>query len=529
MKQLLRILPLLFILVSTGCNEKNGPVASVGSLVVDNGCTVARLNNTATDTFEVTFTATRDWYIESSGKAFSVYPTRGKGSDNPQTITISTLSKNVSEKAVQRGSIEICLKGFSTKHRIKVVQCAATPRTIIAYFFGTSLSYYFGINIECMMQAISANILGNDRLIAFVQTSKTKGVIKELFYDNSKKTGAECVIREVELPTLFDGKNFGGILSQIMDVAPAEKYAMIVGGHSTAWLPESPVQESEGTPFKMGYGYRPNWTPAIGAEVTRTIGESNIKLDISQFTEGLHSTNQVFDWIYFDVCFMSSIEASYELRNCAKYIVASPCEIMGYGSPFDRLLDELVADDLDGACREYHDYYSRVYYGSKSGCIATIVCDELEALAATVKPLNPLPVADFDIFSLQAYEGRTAHIFFDLEHFALTAYSDDALISAFCSQLDKTVINRYHTTRFYSAYNAKMNPIVHYSGVNFTPNEGCIETLERLYNDDGNEDGDDESLEPRQVTRYYDLEEQINELKTYLPSLRQTAWYKATH
>lgn len=525
MKQILRIFPLLLLLISVvGCDCDDGPLAPASALVVEHDNRFVRLNN-STEPFTLSFTATCDWHIDLSGKSFTVSPMRGSGSEELQTLTITPLSKNLSEKTLLRGSFDICLDEYSNKHRVKVMQCAKSDRTIIAYLFGTSLSYYFGINIDCMKQAVSANILGDDRLVVFMQTSKTKGLIKEIFYDPSSKRGVESVLCEVDVPTAMDGEAFGQSLKDIMRLAPAENYAMIVGGHSTAWLPATPA--AEGTPFQMGYGYRPNWTPAIGAEVTRTIGENNVKLDIEQFADGLRSTGQVFDWLYFDVCFMSSVEAAYELRDCTEYIVASPCEIMGYGSPFDMLLDELVADDLEGACRTYHDYYSRIYYGSKSGCIATIVCNQLEELAARVKPLNELELKEFDIFSVQVYEGRAAHIFFDIEHFALTTYTDKALLSAFSAQLDKAVINRYHTTQFYSAYNAKMNPIIHYSGINFTPGEKCVKLLEDLYNAVPEESGD-EQAEP-QATRYYDLEEQISELKSYQTSLRKTAWYKATH
>ena len=220
---------------------------------------------------------------------------------------------------------------------------------------------------------------------------------------------------------------------------------------------------------------------------------------------------------------MSSIEASYALRNHTDYVVGSPCEIMGYGSPFDLLLDELVADDLEGACRTYRDYYANEYYGSKSGCIATIVCDELDALAAAVKSLNGKSVSDnLDILALQTYEGRSAHIFFDIENYMMNAYDDDAAVAAFRSQLDKTVINRFRTDQFYSTYNAQMNAINHFSGVNFTPDDGCVATLEhqiKAMESDPNAD--------RQ--RFNKLKEQLNELKYYHPSLRNTDWYKATH
>ncbi len=506
-----------------GCHEeKQIPVAPAGSLVVEDSRSVVRLNNEL-DSFDVTFKSSLDWHITTTGSAFSVTPTEGVGSEEPQTITISTLKENVSEKSVTRGSVAICLKGYSTKHQIKVEQCAKPERTILAYFFGTSLSYYFGINIDCMKKALAEDILGNDRLLVFVQTSRNKAVIKELYHDNSLNEALENVICEVAIPSMLKAEQFGENLLQLMEIAPADRYAMIVGGHSTAWLPSTP-SSGGGTPLKADYGYIPKWSPAAGAEVTRTIGENNVKLDIEDFATGLSVTNQVFDWIYFDVCFMSSLEASYALRNHAKYVVGSPCEIMGYGSPFDLLLDELVADDLDGACRTYKNYYANEYYGSNSGCIATIVCEELEPLTEIVKLLNNTSVAeDLDIWSLQTYEGRSAHVFFDVENYMISAYGNNPTVEAFSSQLDKTVINRYHTEKFYSTYNAQMNDINYYSGISFTPNEDCIEVLERQA-----ESGMSGS------TKLTDAEislmrEQIAELKYYLPSLQKTEWYKDTH
>jgi hypothetical protein len=523
MKQCLYIVFTLCTLLGfIGCNEKpnNYPAAPAGSLSIADNRTIVRLNNSI-DSFEVTFTSTCDWHITTTGKAFSVSPMKGAGSTEPQKITISALSENVSEKAVTRGRFDICLDGYSTKHTIKVVQCAVPDRTILAYFFGTSLSYFFDINIDCMKQAIAFDILGNDRLLVLAQTSRYKGVIKELYYDSSSKQGAENIICEIDIPSSFDGEKFGETLSKMMQIAPADNYALIVGGHSTAWLPNIPA--SGGTPFKVGYGYRPNWSPAIGAEITRTIGENNVKLDVEDFAAGLSATNQVFDWIYFDVCFMSSIEASYALRNNTKYVIGSPCEIMGYGSPFDQLLDDLVVDNFDAACRAYRDYYANDHYGSNSGCIATIVCDQLDNLASIVKSLNQESVStDLNVLSLQTYEGRSAHIFYDIEDYVINAYVDSPMISTFCAQLDKTVINRYHTEKFYSTYNAQLNDIHHYSGINFTPDEACINVLDRQIKDlesSGQDSG----------TNYTNLQNQFRELNHYLPSLRNTEWYKATH
>ena len=544
----------LLIVALAGCNPNPTP-APVGSLMVDTKSTVVRLSG-GLSSEKFTFTATQDWHIETKGRAFEVYPKRGKASADPQTVTITALDKNHSEKTLHRGSFDICLDKYKNKYSVKVEQCAATERTILTWFFGTSLSYYFNINIDCMKLAIANNILGNDRFLLFAHTSKSEGVIKELYFDAQANACVENVIRKVTLPETLSGAAFGKYLSEMMSIAPAEKYAMIVGGHSTAWLPKTP-KSGGGVELSVGGGYLPDWSPAIGAEVTRNIGESNVRLDIDEFAEGLAATRTRFDWIYFDVCFMSSLEAAYELRNHTKYVIGSPCEIMGYGSPFDLLLDDLVANDLDGACRTYYDYYNSSYYGSKSGCIATIVCDELDNLAAKVKALNASKLSDkLDVFSVQTYEGRSAHIFFDAEDFVLRGYDDSTLISEFAEQLDQTVINRYHTEKFYSTYNARMNDINHYSGVNFTPEDGCVallrSQLEAMQQDVAAKKAELTELKNRleamgvpptssdQYNALYSqvsaaeskvtmMEEQLKELEYYNTSLQKTAWYKATH
>lgn len=518
MKRVYCIFLILSLLGFCGCEVVPSPAPN-GTLKVDHGANVARLNS-GISSFEITFTSTCDWNIAIHGRDFEISPMSGKGSTTPQTITVTSLCQNLGNATIERGSFNICLKGYSTKYNIKVEQCAKSNRTIFAWFFGTSLSYYFGVNADCMKDAISKDILGNDRFLLFIQTSRNNALIKELYYDAKENKCKESIFGQISLPEKLTGEQFGEYLAEMMNIAPAERYAMIVGGHSTAWLPALP--SSGGVPLSVGE-YMPDWTPVPGAEITRNIGENNVKLDIADFAEGLSYTGKKFDWLYFDVCFMSSLEASYELRNLTDYIVASPCEIMGYGSPFDLLLENLVVDDLNGACDIYTTFYQYTHSGSKSGCIATIVCSELDELAAKAKALNETAtVTDLNIFSVQSFEGRSSHIFFDTEDYVLKAYDNATLVDAFCKQLDKTVINRYHTDKFYSVYNGKMNDINHYSGLNFTPNEDCIAVLESQIA--ALKSGANADLSTLGL-----LEDQCDELKKYLPYLQETAWYKATH
>lgn len=554
MRRWIYVLISLVALVGVGCkSEKPIPVPE-NVLKVEYEQSVVRLNNTK-DSFTVRFTTPYDWRISTTSRNFTISPMQGTGSSEPQSITITAASENVSTTAVRRGYLDICIDKYSVKHQIEVVQCAASERTLFAWLMGTSLSYHFSKNIDCMKQAVAGDILGNDRLLIFEQLSRSQGVMKELYYDPSTQECAECAICEVEIPTTLTAEGVTALMRQMKHIAPAEHYALMFGGHATAWLPASP--SSGGIELSVGEHYIPNWNPVAGAETTRTIGENNVKIMVEELAEGLSATGTKFDWIYFDMCFMSSLEAGYALRHNTDYIIGSPCEIMGYGAPYDVILPELCEDDLDGACRAFRDFYANDYYGSKSGCMATIVTKELDALAAAYKTLNERALSsDLDILAVQPYEGRDSYIFFDAEHYVLNAYDDDAGVTAFCQQLDKSVINRYHTEKFYSAYNAQMNNIVHYSGVSISPDEGCIDVVEvqvatlrqqvatckeeldnlrdKLY-DEGIDPDDSEQYQELKARhqemhyRYVDMSDQLAELKYYLPSLQQTEWYEATH
>ena len=128
--------------------------------------------------------------------------------------------------------------------------------------------------------------------------------------------------------------------------------------------------------------------------------------------------------------------------------------------------------NLDAVASVYVDHYlNNMKNDNISACVAITVCRELDALAECVKRLNEAPQKDvIDLREIQVYEGlnmvnNPAHIFYDLEDAAIHACADEQVVEALSAQLNKTVISRYHTPSFYSAYNGKLNEIHHYCGL----------------------------------------------------------------
>lgn len=348
---------------------------------------------------------------------------------------------------------------------ITLLQYGAPPaiaeHTLMFYFFGTSLSRYFTTNLEDASSAIETGILGNsNRVVFFRQESKTKGYIGELCYDVS---GGECIEQRLMEITL-DGDSritpelIGEYISTMTEIAPANRYGIVFAGHGQGWILRDIVNgESDITTLSVGYN---PWIPSVGAELTRAFGENNVQVDIDELVKGVDCSGVALDYILFDACFMSNIEAIYDLRNSANYIIASPCEIMGKGFPYHRTLPYLFTDygestDYDGAARSYHEYYKNEYVGNgRCGSITVYKCSEIEALADAVHGVmvSAKKSTEYDSSTLQTYEGQRYHQFYDFGEWVNVVATDSGALNSFNSRLSECVVATYTLDTFYSAY-----------------------------------------------------------------------------
>ncbi len=404
--------------------------------------------HSAIDKNSVTVTATTSasWItsIDTSeiGKVrFSVE--YNEGTSRSTTITLS---------ATEHEPAKITVTQFGTPP-------ATSNHTLMFVFMGTSLSRYFNTNIDDAKAAIKSGILGNsNRVLFFRQSSATKAYIGELCYDVSS---GECTERRVVdnisiSASQVTAEDLAGYISMMATEAPADRYGMVMAGHGKAWITREALNQNGGSISAFNTTFC-EWTPAPGAEVTRDFGENNTQFDIVEIAEAIGLSSISLDYILFDACFMSNIEAIYDLRNSANYIIASPCEIMGRGFPYERTLPYLFVDngistDYIQAAESYYKYYRDEYVGSsRCGSIAVIDCSELEALADVTAE-----VVDWKKFyyrtALQSYEGQKDHYFFDFGQWANVVANDDGRCAMFNEQLEKCIIAKYSLDSFYSAY-----------------------------------------------------------------------------
>lgn len=330
--------------------------------------------------------------------------------------------------------------------------------THIFYFTGSYLRLPFYNNISATKKAIREGHKGDSRIILFFQPTdrKTANII-ELTENNG--SCEEHILASYDIPAIMTEDDLSYYLCEIIRLAPADTYSLVMGGHSTAWIPQTPALSQSTKSPHSHFSHDDYWRKADSENPTRFFGEvysasASNSFEISELSTALTSTGVKFEYILFDACFMSNVESMYELRNTAKYLIGSPCEIMNVGFPYDRCLPYMLPTNnsynLKQICQEYHDYYEETK--GYSGSVALVDCSQLEALATSVKKINTGATQSVNLNTIQTYEGQSEHTFFDLGNYITSYSTDKSLIDAFKQQMERTVICKFTLDRFWSNY-----------------------------------------------------------------------------
>ena len=439
-----------------------------------------------------------DIVAKSNSTKFEVTKQNKVGST--YTFAVKAKSGNSTAATISLGDIEIALADApdcSTSIEVKQRKAKA-PQTIVVHFIGTALQSYFKHNVSKILEGLNANIQGDAQVMVVTTDSNNTGTLYELRYDKNLGKAVQEKVKELTLPTPYDYSVLKQNIGMAINFAAADKYALVIGSHGLGWIPVENYPDNISRQLSQkGEKATEIWKRDENAEMTRHLGDKDqTRYDISELARAIKECGIKLDYLLFDACFMGNIESAYELRNVTDYIIGSPCEVMGYGFPYAKIMKYMLANggtsyDLDKICSEYVNYY-KTEATTASGCVALTKTSELEALAAAMKEVfNAEEKVGFSLDEVQYYEGITPHVFFDLEHIVELSCGDAAVAAKFKAQLAKTVTSRYHTDRFYSAYSSGSSyyhDINYYSGI---------------------------------TTSY--------KCKTYKYDWEHTEWYKATH
>lgn len=146
---------------------------------------------------------------------------------------------------------------------------------------------------------------------------------------------------------------------------PNQEYGLVIWSHADGWLPRTTI---------------------------RSIAPDNSTgnaIDIDLLAQALPDSG--LEYIWFDACFMGSIEVFYQLRNKAHYLIGSPTEVLmasaydASGIPYHKVLPYLLSHEessLITACQKYIRHYYEKPSGStlQSASIAMVQTSKLDDL-----------------------------------------------------------------------------------------------------------------------------------------------------
>lgn len=270
-------------------------------------------------------------------------------------------------------------------------------------------------------------------------------------------TAEEVILRQYDDHNSADPAIMKMVLNDAMIMAPADTFGVAFLGHGTGWFPPSlnNLQQpaSLSLPSDPASEHRlfkdeDALTRAYGPDLTTYMSPADI-------VEGLSGTTP--DYVIFDVCFMSSVELLYDLRNSTDYIVASPAEVMGDGIPYHRILPELfntsasLEQKLAHCVEAIYNYYTVQNYPSAS--FAVVRTSALPALADAVRNVFASGVSEPDLGDIQYLEGlQPNHAFFDLQDYLWNISRSESAYEHFRQTLTDVIVYEQHTPQIYSAF-----------------------------------------------------------------------------
>lgn len=167
------------------------------------------------------------------------------------------------------------------------------------------------------------------------------------------------------------------VISDALAVYPDAEHSLIFWGHGTAWTPGFSDHETRSNP--------PADVPAL-----HSYGGEYGKDNEWQWAEITDIANAIpdgaFRTIWFDCCYMSSIEVAYQLRHKTQMYVAYPTEVWDEGLNYNEVLPYIMRknQDLVGGAAEFYTYYN-----DKSDAVTVSVMDmsRIEAVAEATRTL----------------------------------------------------------------------------------------------------------------------------------------------
>jgi len=304
-------------------------------------------------------------------------------------------------------------------------------------------SGYDSADIAEMQQAIQAGALTGGRWLVYRAPS-----------DSSDPTLTEYTAQGSTILKTYDSDDLsvssarmGDVLSDVKAFAPADSYGLVLWSHATGWVQDgiedaadNAVQSALARPLSFGSDF--------GSKMNITTLASVLK-------------GRGFDYVYFDACYMATVEVAYQLRDAVRYVVGSPSELPVCGMRYDLNMAGLIDGSEDAlvqtAANTFRHYNSQQLAEDRTCTMAVIRTDALGELAsatARIYDVTPLPHPGKNVTNYRgvARQGYSIDLGEYVNALAEVGDIDDALVTRFNNAVGKAVVYKAATDKLWNLY-----------------------------------------------------------------------------
>ncbi|MCM1517678.1 MAG: clostripain-related cysteine peptidase [Pseudoflavonifractor sp.] len=314
----------------------------------------------------------------------------------------------------------------------------SAPRTVLVYMVASNdlgSGGYDSRDLAEMQQAIANGDLGGSRWLIYRHPDGATPYLAEM-----TPTGIDTLVVYPASLLSVDPRRISAVCTDVRRLAPADDYGLIMWSHSTGW--PGPASTSASASRDLRRSPR-SWGADRGYQV-----------DIPALATAIAPLRPSF--IYFDCCYMASVEVAYELRDITDFIVASPTEIPSDGMPYDLNVAPLASPqaDLLQAARNTFGYYSSLASVVQRSCTVTVIDTRaLSRLATISRAIYARYGTEAPGYTPQRLHRDKPQLFWDFaDHVRALTASDTELSSEFESAFADAVPLHLHTARMWNLW-----------------------------------------------------------------------------
>jgi len=315
----------------------------------------------------------------------------------------------------------------------------ASPRTVLVYMAANcnlGREGYDALDLDEMLRGVRNGDAGYGRLLVYHAAYRSDPVLKEVTKDGI----IELKKYDSGLSSL-DIERMRGVIADVKSIAPAKSYGIVFWSHGTTWRESSSSRSASGIEGSRSFTDNGPIAYSYGVDGTR-------EMKLTSLAKALEGNR--FDFIYFDVCHMATVEAAYEFRHAAEVLVGSTTELDLLGMPYHLNLKYMFADtpDMVGAAQSTLNYYTE---NPRSGCSMSVInLDALDRLAEATKRIYQSGVdLPYSFTGVPYYRVSSPCLVYDYGHYIRALRPEQELLDEWEAAYKETVVWKGATDRSY--------------------------------------------------------------------------------